>query len=147
MSHVHALIRDAAATALTGLATTGSHVFANRLFALADSELPGLRVFTDAEQVEYDTVHRPAAQSREFALVVECCAKADSASLDDTCDQMQLEVENALYAGISVDGKTIYPVLQSSQYDDAIGLTPVAVKRVVFSVSVNTLANAPDHLI
>lgn len=147
MSHVHKLIRDAVETKLTGLASTATKVYSNRLYALADTDLPALRIYLDNETVQEATVHRPAQQDRNLQLVVECCAKSSSATLDDTCDQMQLEVENALYAGITVGAKTIYPSLTGSAYDDAIGLTPVAIKRVSFSIDVFTLANAPDSLI
>ena len=147
MSHAHKLIRDALETALTGLATTGTRVYANRLFALDTANLPGLRIFLDNETVEAQSIHRPVQQQRDIQIIVECCAKSDSATLDDTCDQMQLEVEAALYAGISIAGQTHYPNLTGSQYDDAIGLTPVAIKRVAFSLSYFTLANAPDSLI
>lgn len=147
MSHVHKLIRDAVQTRLTGLATTTTHVFANRLYALADADLPALRIFLDNESVDELSVNRPATQERRIDIVVECCAKSSSATLDDTCDQMQLEVEKALYAGITVGGRTLYPVLTESAYDDAIGLTPVAVKRLGFSIEYHALANAPDSLI
>jgi hypothetical protein len=146
MSHARKLIRDAVETTLTGLASTATRVYANRLYALADADLPALRVYMDSETVEELTLHRPAEQERRLRLVVECCAKSNT-TLDDKCDQMQLEVENALYAGISVGGKTLYPQLTGSAYDDAIGLTPVAVKRVAFSIDYFTLANAPDSLI
>lgn len=146
MSHAHKLIRDAAKTALTGLASTGARVYANRLHALSESELPALRIFLDSETVEEASVHRPAQQDRTLGLVVECCAKSTTA-LDDTCDQIQLEVEAAMYAGFSAGGKTLYPTLTGSAYDDAIGMTPVAVKRVAFRINYFTLANAPDSLI
>lgn len=147
MSHAHKLIRDAVETKLTGLTSTATRVYSNRLYALDDASLPALRVYLDNETVEELSIHRPAQQQRQIQLVVECCAKAASSGLDDTCDQMQLEVEKALYAGISVGGKTLYPSLTGSAYDDAIGLTPVAVKRVAFSIDFFTLANAPDSLI
>jgi len=146
MSHAHKLIRDAAKTALTGLTTTGARVFANRLYALADTELPGLRISLDNESVETETVNPYPVQQRTLDLTVECCAKANSA-LDDAVDQMQLEVETALAAGISVSGKTLDCLLVGSQFDDAIGLTPVAVKKAVFQVTFFTHSNAPQTLI
>ena len=49
MSHAHTQIRDAAVLALTGLTSTGSRVYPNRIFTLADANLPGLRVFLNDE--------------------------------------------------------------------------------------------------
>jgi hypothetical protein len=146
MSHVHKLLRDAIKTQLTGLASTGARVYANRLYELDDASLPALRLYLDQETVETDTISRPTSQSRSIQIVVECCAKLNSA-LDDACDQMQLEVENALYAGFTAGSRTHYPNLTGSAYDDAIGLTPVAVKRLAFSLDYFTLANAPDTFI
>lgn len=143
MSHARTQIRNAAKTALTGLTTSGSRVFANRLYALADTELPGLRLSLDAETVQPETVDASPILARQIELVVECCAKANSA-LDDTCDAMQLEVEKALAAGLTISGKQLTVVLASSSFDDTLGLMPVAVLKLVFLVSFFTRANAPD---
>lgn len=146
MAHAHTLIRDAVATALTGLATTGARVFANRLYPLADADLPGLRIYTDQDAVEADTIHTPHVQSHALAVQVECCAKAN-ASLDDTCDQMALEVEEALAAGLTVGGIWLQPVLTASGYQDEPGGTAVGVKRLDFTLAYTVMNNAPDTLI
>ena len=82
MSHAHTQIRDAAVLALTGLTSTGSRVYPNRMFPLADANLPGLRVFLNDESVSTDTIHTPPVQTRNVQLVVECCAK-ESDDLDE----------------------------------------------------------------
>lgn len=146
MSHAHKLIRDAAKTALTGLTTTATRVFANRLYALADTDLPGLRISLDAETVDVPDIGVNPVQERQLQLLVECCAKANTA-LDDAVDQIQLEVEKALSSGLTVGSVHLDCVLAASQFDDAIGLTPVAVKKVTYLVKFFTRANAPDTLI
>lgn len=145
MSHAHTLIRAAAVTALTGLTTTTTHVYANRQHPLADANLPGLRVFLNDENVEPVTVHAPAVYERTVQLVVECCAK-DNATLDASCDQMQLEVETALASGLTVDGAHLDVVLAASRYDFEAAATPVGVKRVFFNIEFHTLATTPDSL-
>lgn len=144
--HVHTQIRAAAVTALTGLATSGARVYPDRLFDLADANLPGLRVYLDNESVETVTVHAPPQQQRRADLVVECCAKAASA-LSTTLDTMSKEVEIALAAGFTAAGKRITPTLSSSRLDREPGSTTVGVKRLVFDTEFFTLANAPDSLI
>lgn len=146
MAHAHTQIRNAVVTALTGLATTGSHVFANRLYPLADADLPGLRIFTDQDSVEAGTIHTPHTQSHELTLVVECVAKANTA-LDDTVDEMQLEVEEALAPGLTVGGVWLQPLLRGSQYTDEAGGTAVGVKRVEYIINFETSSDAPDVLI
>lgn len=146
MAHVHTQIRNAIATALTGLATTGARVFPNRLYAMDSASLPGLRVFMDADEVTTETVHSPSVQSHVLTVAVECCARA-AADLDDALDQISLEVETAIGAGISVSGKSLQITFEGSQIDDEPGSPPVGVKRLVFRVSFFTASNAPDVLI
>lgn len=146
MSHARTQIRTAAASALTGLTTSGARVYSNRLYAMDTANLPGLRISLDNETVQTDTVDASPIQDRQIELVVECCAKANTA-LDDTCDAMQLEVEKALAGGLTISGKHLTVVLASSSFDDALGLTPVAVLKLVFIVSFFTRANAPDTFI
>jgi hypothetical protein len=146
MSHAHTLIRAAAVTSLTGLATSLARVYPNRMYSMADANLPGLRVFLNDEKSQNTTIHGPSTQERTVQLVVECCAK-DNATLDAICDQMQLEVEQALAPGLAVGGRQLDVVLLGSRYDFEPGSTPVGVKRVFFSVDFYTLATAPDSLL
>lgn len=143
--HVHTQIRTAAVTALTGLTTTGARCYPSRIYDLADANLPGLRVYLDEESVTPDTIHAPVVQARRAVLVVECCAKANSA-LDATCDTMSKEVETALAAGLGVAGKNIPVTLTASRFEREPGSTTVAVKRLLFDIEFFTLANAPDLL-
>lgn len=145
-SHVHTQIRAATVTALTGLTTSGVRIYPNRLYPLADTDLPGLRIFTDEEEVSAESIHHPHVQARRLRLVVEACAKANS-NLDDTLDTMAKEIEIAMSDTLTVAGKPLYPTLTGSQYDDQGAGTPVAVKRLDYIIAYHTLNNAPDALI
>ena len=127
MSHAHTQIRDALATALTGLTTSGARVYKNRLYPLDTAELPGLRIYLDADAVEVETIHSPLVYGHDLSVTVEACARASSA-LDDTLDTMALEIETALSNGITISSKKLEPVLTGSQYDDEPGSPPVGVK-------------------
>ena len=96
-NHLRRQIREAAVTAVTGLATTGARVFKNRVYPLQDSELPALVIATNDEAISSETAPRPRSQQRELALVIEAVAKAND-DLDDTLDQIAKEVEIALAA-------------------------------------------------
>ena len=93
MSHARQQIRDAVAALLTGLTTTGSHVFQSRVYRLQASELPALLVYTNSETVERS--HMTSGLVRELTLRVEGIAKA-LADIDDTLDTIGAEVEAAL---------------------------------------------------
>jgi hypothetical protein len=144
--HVHSQIRAAALAALTGLTTSGARAYANRLYPLQDGTAPALRIFTDAEDISIETIHAPMILSHRLELIVECCVQASTA-LDATADIMHKEVQIALAAGLSVAGKTLDVIPVSSQFEDADGATPVAVKRLQFIINFFTAASAPDALI
>ena len=93
MSHARQQIREAIATLVTGLTTTGSNVFRSRVYRLQASELPALLVYTNSETVERS--HMTTGLVRELTLRVEGIAKA-LANIDDTLDTIGAEVEAAL---------------------------------------------------
>ena len=144
-NHLHKQIRDALKTALTGLTTTASRVYANRLQPMQDAQLPGLRIYLDDEDAERLTVHSPAMQERTLALVVEGCATAAS-GLDDTLDQISKEVETALAAGITISARNLEVFYTGMRFDDEQLEKPIGVKRMTFSVVFTAMSNAPDVL-
>ncbi|MFA6121918.1 MAG: hypothetical protein WCT35_04895 [Sideroxydans sp.] len=144
-NHLHRQIREAVETLLTGLTTTDTKVYANRLQPMADANLPGLRIFMDSEESTVLTVHTPQLQERQLGIIVECCAKA-STSLDDTLDQISKEVETAVAAGITLSSKHLPITYLGMQFDDDLADKPVGVKRLRFSIDYTAYSNAPDVL-
>lgn len=143
-NHVHRQIRELMETALGGLTTSGTRVYANRLKPMADGNLPGLRIYLDEEQSVDLTVHGPVMQQRSLAAIVECCAKASATDLDDTLDLMSKEVEVALSGGLSLGGR-IHPLAYAGmEFSDEQGEIPLGVKRLRFNLEFETLANSPD---
>lgn len=142
-NHLHKQIRDALVTALTGLATTGSRVFANRLRPMQDTDLPGLRIYLDDEDAEGLLIHSPEMYDRKLTLVVEGVAKA-TAALDDTLDQISKEVEIALAAGLTVAGRSLEVFYTGMQITDEQLDKPVGVKRMSFSLTYTAMDNTPD---
>jgi len=143
--HLHKQIRGAVVTKLTGLTTSGSRVYANRLAPLPDTTLPSLTITLDDETSEGLTVHQPQAQERTLTLSVSAMAKA-SAGLDDTLDLMSKEVEIALSSGITIGGVHLDVLYTGMQFDDEQLDKPVGVKRMTFSIIFTAMNNAPDAL-
>ena len=143
--HLHKQIRGAVVTKLTGLTTSGSRVYANRLAPLPDTTLPSLTITLDDETAEGLTVHQPQAQERTLTLAVSAMAKA-SAGLDDTLDLMSKEVEIALSGGITIGGVHLDVLYTGMQFDDEQLDKPVGVKRMTFSIVFTAMNNAPDVL-
>lgn len=93
MSHARTQIRQAVATLLTGLATTGARVFQSRMRPQKDADLPCLLVTTESEDISGDTFGD--TQDRRLTVIVRGIA-LNSAALDQTLDQIALEVETAM---------------------------------------------------
>jgi len=107
MTHVRKQIRDLAVTAITGLTTTGTSVFADRAHAIPQDKLPALRIFYTGESVELvlgamgtdPTLHRRA--------VLSVIGYADGSGLDDTLDLIGVEVEIAIDGEGDFGGRTV----------------------------------------
>ncbi len=144
--HLHKQIRAAVVTKLTGLTTSGSRIYANRLAPLPDGQQPTLLVTLDEERAEGLTIHQPQAQERSLTLSVAAVAKASSA-LDDTLDLMSKEVEIALATGITVGSQTLQVFYAGMSFEDEQSDKPVGVKRMSFTIPYTAMSNAPDVLI
>ena len=133
MSHVRTQIRNAVATELTGLTTTGTRVYKGRFYSLQQGKLPALLVYTSSESAEVDTMGFPAGSNRTLNLVVEGYAMSKT-TVEDTLDQIALEVEEAL-AGVTLSG--LIRDIEYTGFDLDANADPeqtVAVIRLAFSI-------------
>lgn len=145
-NHLHRQIREAVATKVTGLTTTGARVFPNRMHPFDATALPGLRVFIDRDDVNVDGAAFPHIQQHKLMLVIEALATA-TADLDDTLDLISKEVETVLSAGFLIGSRTLQCALAGSRHDFDAAATPAGVKRMFFQIEYHTTASAPDSLL
>jgi hypothetical protein len=96
-NHLRRQIREAVATLLTGLTTTGNRVFKSRVQTLQDNQLPALVILTNEETVTQSSIHSNPLLDRQLSVQVIAKAKANT-NLDDTLDQIIKEVEMAVFA-------------------------------------------------
>lgn len=143
--HLHKQIRDLVVTALTGLTTTATRVYANRLQPLPDALSPTLLVTLDEETATPVTFHTHPIYERELRLTVAAIVKATSA-LDDTLDQISKEVEAALANGVTLSGRRLDFTYAGMSFDDEQADKPVGIKRMNFTTTFTAAANAPDVL-
>lgn len=139
MSHVRRQIREAVAAAVTGLATTGSRVFQSRVYPLRDADLPCLLVSTGDEEISPATIGN--ILQRDIDLHVRGVAKAGT-DLDDTLDQIALEVETAIANG--------YPEARLHKVETDMEDTlekPAGVLALTYRLTVFTAAGNPGTLI
>lgn len=141
-THARQQIREALATALTGLTTTSTRVYQSRLHTLRDGNLPCLLINTDSEEIVSATMNSPGLLERALTVVVRCITKATS-DLDDALDTMAKEVETAL--GVSTLSGLVENILLQSisvDMDDAME-KPVGVLSLTYQISYFTASNAP----
>lgn len=143
-NHLRRQIREAVATAVTGLTTTATRVFQSRVYPLETADLPCLLIATQSETSEPMTIHGPRELMRVLSLQVVAMARA-VADVDDTLDQICKEVEIALAADLTLGGKCKTVTLTAT----AIELTGTAEQQVgkatmSFDVDYYVLENAPD---
>lgn len=139
MAHVISDLMAAAVAALTGLASTGANVFAERDYDLQAAELPAL-LLEESEEVEL----MGEVQRRNVSLHIEAVAKVTSA-LGNTLRQICSEVEAALGAGLTVQGKVVELVYQGAAPPDRSVASdrPVGVRRMTFLAILHTARAVP----
>jgi hypothetical protein len=146
-NHVRRQIREAAATLLTGLPSTGARVYQSRVHVLGDADLPCLQLTTNEEQAGISSIGSPPLLNRILNLQVRATAKA-SVNLDDALDEMIKEVETALNASVSANtlGGLAKQIDLNSIYIDmnADAEMPIGQATMSFNVLYKTVANAPD---
>ncbi|MGB0600492.1 MAG: hypothetical protein ACPGLY_27765 [Rubripirellula sp.] len=137
MAHIRKLIRDNIETTLTGLSTTGSNVFASRVYPIQTARMPGLCIYTSSETIEAQTIKPPRGLIRSLEVSVE--AYVESATADDVLDGIAAEVEAAMTTDLTRGGNAKDTRLVSFEADFAgEGERPVVVGRFIFEIVYST---------
>jgi len=143
VAHVRKQIRDAAATLVTGLTTTGSNVFKAQIYNLQESQLPALKVYTPVEAIELEagTLDAP---DRALSLIIEGVAQATS-GLEDTLDLIATEVEVALGADVTVGGLSrALDLSETVKQISAEGDPPIGSVLLTYNVKYRTPFGDPE---
>jgi hypothetical protein len=137
MAHIRKLIRDNIETTLTGLSTTGSNVFASRVYPIQSAKMPGLCIYTSSETIEAQTIKPPRGLIRSLEVSVE--AYVESATADDVLDTIAAEIEAAMTTDLTRGGNAKDTRLVSFEADFAgEGERPVVVGRFIFEIVYST---------
>jgi hypothetical protein len=137
MAHVRQSIRSNIETTLTGLTTTGSRVYASRVYPIQSAGMPGLCIYTSSETIEAQTIKPPRGLIRSLEVSVE--AYVENASADDTLDTICAEVEAAMTTDLTRGGYAKDTRLVSFEAEFAgEGEKPVVVGRLLFEILYST---------
>jgi hypothetical protein len=142
MAHVRTQIRNAVIAKLTGLTTTGNRVYKSRMYPMDDAAMPGICVYTTQEKISDDA---PVGASKRM-LDVYADAYVSGVSVDDTLDQIDAEVETAMFADYSLGGLTRGVSLSSVAIiypQDAA--KPFGVMRMIYQAEYVTQDGDPDN--
>ncbi len=141
--HVRKQIRNAAKEALQGLGTTGDRVFVSRVYPLDKAKLPGLLIYTPAEDSARED--SPTESMRDVTLQVHGLVRI-SENLEDELDDVALEVEQALdtlgLAGLAKIYHGIQGTVSTLSGEDAD--KPHGAIAMEFLYTYRTAAGAPD---
>lgn len=148
--HAREQIRSAVVTALTGLSTTGSNVFATRIHKLQATELPALAIYTLQEVVERETM-KPRKQERSLRLAIDVAIQQVSdvdGALDDIAAEVEAAMETAWQAGSGIWASIRDLALNSSVVtmsgegdQRALGM------EITYTVLYRTAEGAPETII
>jgi hypothetical protein len=150
-AHARSQIRDTAATAVTGLATTGARVYKARTRDLGKDHAPALLVYTttDIRWPAGDAMGSPPIAGRRCALVLEGKVSVGGASAaeaaEDLLDQIEVETNAALIASV-LDAAGALKALKVKAIDfqsatkviRALGAAHVGSIRIEFAVLYRT---------
>lgn len=151
MAHARQQIRDAVASALTGLATTGSNVFVSRVYPLESASLPGLTIMTVNDAADIDNTTSSNSNRIVWAnlgLLIKAHAQEAANTLDDTLDQIEMEIRQALLADITLGGlvKDLWWISTEITLEGE-NVKPIGLAEILFNVSYRVAASDPSLLL
>lgn len=142
-AHLRKQIRDAAAAVLTGLTTSSTRVYESRTHELQDVNLPGLRIYTNDEDVKIESIGVDRQLERNLELVVEACSKKSS-GLDDELDLMIQEVEVSIAANQNLGGAKRIQLTGIAIDMEGEAEKEIGVARMTFQVRYYSTLSRPD---
>ena len=138
MKHARQKIREAAASALSGITT--ATIYTSRVYPMIT--LPVISVFAnrDTSETENDLIGTPQRLTRRLILEVEIAAEAVT-GVDDEVDDLAAQVEAAIAADTTLGGFCTDLYLQSTTITlGGDAETPAAIARLQYEIWYRTLA-------
>lgn len=145
MPHMHKNIRDAIETAVTGLTTTGSNIFPQSVYPIAQGILPSLAIFALEEEIDLDAMGNTPIQMRTLEVAIEGLAQGAAKGPSDTLAQIAAEVEAAMAADLTLGGLVTTLGLTEINYfyGDEETAKPTGAIRLTYAVEYRTTTLDP----
>lgn len=147
MSHVRKQIRDYFETQLTGLTTTGSDVYASRVYSLTNAKLPAVLIYTQTESAQEQAFSSKRIQTRVLEVICEGYVRALD-TYDDLLDTIAVEIEEAILDAPELGGLAVNTELTGTEVAfSGDGEQPVGTVRLTFAVQYRTESGSPETAI
>lgn len=148
MTHARKQIRDQIVTTLTGLATTGSNVFASRMWPMAEEQMPGLIVYTVSEDSEAVAQSSSGYTLGRVLNVSIDAYVAAAVNVDDLVDQIAVEIEEALAGDAALDALVERSVLTRTEIIlEGNGEHETAITKFQYEIRYRTAANDVEQTV
>lgn len=142
--HIRQQIRERVATTLTGLTTTGSRVYQSRVYPMAETNMPGILIYSTSEDSEIDVMGSTGTLNRLLNLTVEGYVKSTT-EFDDKIDDICKEIETAMAGDQTINGLAKNSFLAGTEINySGEGEQPIGVVTLNYVVQYRTATNAPD---
>jgi len=136
MSHARTQIRNAIATRLTGLATTGAAVFGQRTRPIT-AVPPFIKVWIGDDNGELLSVGDDRIEQRRADVVIEAYAK-DTGDMEDILDQIALEVQTKIATTVDITFGGLIKMIDAPRIepdvDDSLE-KPVGYNRIIYPIT------------
>lgn len=150
-NHIRRQAREAFATLVTGLTTTGARVYTNKVDPISTDDLPALLLRVTGETIERQGIGAPNVYIRRIlTLQVSALARATSAvwnTLDTICAEVEVAALGTVAAttlgGLAVDTMLAQTDITISGEGDRL----VGVADMQFEILINAREGIPDAAI
>lgn len=142
--HARRTIREGITAALKAAAITGIRVYENRLYPVAESDLPCLLVITGGDQSENMEMSNDPLQQRAVRVEIRAIVKT-SKDLDDALEAICLKVEQAMASAV-FGFKEGRRYLGTEHRENALGNQPVGESRIFYEFIILTRQSDPERI-
>ena len=142
--HVRRKIREGITAVLKAAGITGIRVYENRLYPVAESDLPCLLVITGGDQSDNLDMSNDPFQKRAVRVEIRAIVKT-SKDLDDAMEAICLKVEQAMaIAAFAFKAGKRY--LGTEHRESVLGNQPVGESRIFYEFIIMTRQSDPETM-
>ncbi|MCB0250048.1 MAG: hypothetical protein KDI07_15845 [Anaerolineae bacterium] len=142
--HARRTIREAVTAVLKAAAITGIRVYENRLYPVAESDLPCLLVISGGDRSDNLDMSNDPLQQRAVRVEIRAIVKT-SKDLDDALEAICSKVEQAMASAV-FGFKAGRRYVGTEHRENALGNQPVGESRIFYEFEIMTRQSDPETM-